>query len=131
MKTFFPRVLLAGGLMLVSGCGGTPVEKQERFQDVMNRSQDAAAADNVRSIVSTLRAAWLGGGEGAEVAEMEIQTVMEDTVSFDPTKFSDEFQPVVASIRDKMTELQNVKSRSEAKEILDKMEELAEKLPRE
>ncbi|MEZ6040423.1 MAG: hypothetical protein R3C20_07950 [Planctomycetaceae bacterium] len=64
------------------------------------------------------------------VASMEIQTAMEDTHSLDPNKFSDEHKPTVSAIMDKMQELQNARGRDEAKDILDKMEELAEKLPR-
>lgn len=130
MNSFQRAVLYGLTLSLMAGCGGTPVEEQERFQAVMNRSPDAAAADAVRSVVSTLRHAVLGGGEGMSVAQMEVQTAMEDTHTLDPNRFSDEHKLTVSSIMDKMQELQHANGRAEAKEILDKMEELTETLPR-
>ena len=117
-------ILLVGSV----GCGGGPKpEDQERFQSVMNRDAAVGAAQPWHTLVDSLKGS-LRGGENTMAGDIE--GLMEDTGSLNVMKLPEEHRATASEILDTLEDLKIATSMSEAKKIIEELEELADKLPK-
>lgn len=129
MKSIFSPVLLTviSSIVFV-GCGGGPKpEDQERFQSVMNRDAAVGAAQPWHTLVDSLKGS-LRGGENT--MKGDIEGLMEDSASLNIMKLPEEHRPTATEMMDKLEDLKIASSTSEAKKIIEELDELADKLPK-
>lgn len=132
MAAIYRRVcglLMAAMLVATVGCGGESVEDNERFKKAMSSSKEVAVANVWRGMIGSLRNAVVNG-EGMQTLNTEMETLMEDTATLDPTRLPEEHQITASKIMDRIDELKLAKSKDDALELVKEMEELADTLPK-